>query len=330
MFPNYPLTEAPAGHDLYNINFKNLEKYLKLHVVSNGVRPLIIHTDKDLSLAWQLRHARMEPKAFEAAANVAMFVTDMALVEKALVARGAKSWPAAKKFTPLRAVKVARLKYKNNDGKDGNYDPEPLAWERFSRLMGERTRTKVDLVGPMPIGELPASGAQVAALTGTDQVAASADEIKALRAFVEGGGALLLEAAGGSRAFAESAQVLARQIVPSGRLRRLSPTAKLFDQKEFPIRRVSYRRWSRRKLGVTDKTPRLRAVLDKENRPLIFFSAEDLTAGLLGASCYVLHGYSQDSAFELTRNLVLSKARTLPRPQPKPTPTPRPVRRIRR
>ena len=330
MFPQYKLTELPADHEIYSINFKKLEGYVKLHAISNGIRPLVIHADKDLPLSWQLLRTRSEPKAFEVTANVAMYVTDKALAERALVARGAKQWPKAEKFTPARTVKIARLKYNDNTGKPGNYDPEPLAMQRFARLMGKRTATKVDVTEPIAIAELPASAAQIAMLVGTGQFTLSAEEKKALQQFIAGGGLLVVEAAGGSRAFDESAEVLLREIVPKGRLRRLAMTSPLFQQKGFEIPRVTYRRWSRQRLGITDKTPRLRAILDKGGQPQVILSAEDLSAGLLGAVSYELHGYSPASAFDLMRNIVVSKAKAVPRPKPKPKPKPaRPARRRR-
>ena len=52
------------------------------------------------------------------------------------------------------------------------------------------------------------------------------------------------------------------------------------------------------------RTPRLEAwTLD--GRPVIIFSADDLTAGLVGYPRWGLKGYDPETAFELMRNILL-------------------------
>ncbi|MCD6303474.1 MAG: DUF4159 domain-containing protein [Planctomycetes bacterium] len=333
LFPNYELADCPEDHRLYNINFRlptSGKDSPQFQVISNGARILAVHTDKDLPKAWQLRRTETDKPAFQAPVNVAMYVTGKALAENALAARGTKSWPKAVDFQPARTVTVARLKYNDTKGKLGNFDPEPMAWERFSRLMAARNRTRVVVKGPMAISELPASGAKVATLVGTDAFSLPAEDVKTLQQFVAGGGLLVLEAVGGSwsgggaRGFSESAQVLARQVAdglpeslaPRKTPRRLTISSPLFQQKGFEIDQVNYRRFSRVELGMKEHTPLLRAVLDNNSRPLILLSNEDLTAGLVGYSSYAINGYTPESAFQIMRNIVLAKAQVVAKPKP--------------
>ena len=335
MFPQYKLTAVPADSKLYSINFK-MDGYPDFQMVHNGIRPLIVHTDKDLPRAWQLQQTQTEKKDFQAPVNVAMYVSGKGLAEKALAARGTKFWPAEVKITPERTAKLARLKYNNRQGTEGNYDPEPLAWERFGRLMAQQVKTHVDVVGPIAIAELAASGAKLAVLSGTDAMGLSDEEVKILTQFVRDDGLLLMEAAGGAwpdgqaKAFNESAETLAMQIgtalgdqvVPTNRLRGLTITTPIYQQEGAKIDRVTYRRFSRVDQGLKEDTPRLRALLNSAGKPLVFVSSEDLSAALVGYDCYEVHGYSPTSAFELMRNLVLSKATPVAKPQPVPANTP--------
>ena len=71
----------------------------------------------------------------------------------------------------------------------------------------------------------------------------------------------------------------------------------------FEIESVQYRRAARALLGKV-RYPRLLAVTVK-GRPVVLFSKDDLTAGLVGYPCYTCVGYSPDSAVALMRNLVL-------------------------
>jgi len=55
LFPDYELTPCGPEHELYSVYFTLRGKPL-LHTISNGVRPLVVHTDVDLPLSWQLQN----------------------------------------------------------------------------------------------------------------------------------------------------------------------------------------------------------------------------------------------------------------------------------
>jgi hypothetical protein len=297
MFPEYELTVAGNDHDIYSRNVHyELKGQPRLFILSNGVRPLAIHTDFDLSKHWQLRHYASHRYAFEAAANVFMYVTD----KGALRYRGVGLWPEEPQFEPKRTVKLARLRY------GGGYDPEPLAYERFRRLMGQQTQTKLEVLGPLPIGDLAGSGAGVATLTGTSGVTLPADEQAALKAFVAGGGTLVIDAAGGSTRFAEAARELIEQMYGRDALRHVATTSPIYSMPGMEIERVKLRRRTRVRL-IGRAHPNLWAV-DVAGRPGVIFSREDITAGLVGYQSYTVDGYAPESAFALMRNIVLFAA----------------------
>jgi len=324
MFPKYKLEPVPQDHQFFTINFKidsRAKSYMNLQMIHNGVRPLVIHSDRDLPKSWQLRMDRTDQAAFQGPANIAFYVTDKAVANKTLAARGAVTWPAETKFKPVKEVKVALLSYTNSEGKEGNCNPEPLAWERFTRMMGEKHKIKVSVTEPISIAKLADSGANVAILAGTDRVVATDEEIKALQTFVAGGGLLYMEAIGGAwanrnaSAFAESGEALATKvalglpdtIAPVKRLRRLTLDSPLYSQKGIEIKKVKLRRFTR-DIGLKDSRPMIRGILNEKSLPVILFSTEDLTAALVGYACYEVHGYTSESAFELMRNIVSTKA----------------------
>jgi hypothetical protein len=176
----------------------------------------------------------------------------------------------------------------------------------------------------------------VAVLCGTDRVTANDQEIKALQAFVAAGGLLYVEAVGGAwadrnaAAFAESGEALANQVAAglsdsvaaTKRLHRLAADSPLFTQQDLVIDTVKFRKFSRPKMP--DSRPQLRAVLNAQNVPIILFSNEDITGGLVGFACDEVHGYAPQSAFDLMRNIVLTKAHapvaTQPATQPASAP----------
>jgi len=301
LFPNYKLVDCPPGHPLNSVYFQ-LHGKPRFRIVSNGVRPMVIHCKEDLSREWQQNNVATRKHTFQAAANVYMYVTDkLASVRR----RGTTPWPA-KAAGARRTVALARLKYA------GNYDPEPLAYRRFSRLMAREHQVDVKVVGPVAIGRLAGTGAKLATLTGTDAFTLTDDEIKALRSFVSGGGTLLLDAAGGDergKGFIKSAQDAVARICPGSRLRVLSASAPMYNLPKMKIASVRWRRGTKVKM-VGVKRPMIRAALVK-NRPAVLVSEHDITAALVGYPSFSVYGYDHGTdrdpgtAFRLMRNIVL-------------------------
>ena len=294
LFPQYEMVQLAKGHEIYSIHFK-LGGWPKLQVITNGVRPLVIHTDEDLPRYWQLQQTATGRRAYQAAANVFMYTTD----KGSLRHRGARRWPQEAQFSPKRTVKIARLRYA------GNYDPEPLAYERFTRLMGARTQTKVQVTEPIGITDLAGAKANLAVLTGTASFTLQEAEKSALKKFVAEGGTLLIDAAGGSDKFAESAEKLLTELYGPDAVTRLSSLSPLYRMKGMEIEKVKYRRGTRSR--IRSRKPNLRAVV-LENRAAVIFSKEDLTAALVGYPSYTCHGYDPQSAFKIVRNIVLYAA----------------------
>ena len=168
MFPEYEMKPVEKDHALNNIQFQ-LKGKPKFHMVSNGIRPLAIHVEEDMSLPWQTRMTSTEAWAYEAAANACLYVTD----KGSMRARGVNHWPEPPAGSPSKKVKVARLKYA------GNWDPEPLAYERLSRLLAAEAGIGLE-VSETEIKDLAGAGAAVAAITGTGALQVSAAEKAAL------------------------------------------------------------------------------------------------------------------------------------------------------
>jgi len=303
MFPNYKIAPCKPDHGLYDAHYR-LRGTPRFSTVSNGVRPLAIHTSSDLSLSWQTHKYKTKKYDFQAATNVAMYVTDKGA---GLRRRGTTLWPEETLGRIPKKLSLARIKYV------GNYDPEPLAYERFSRLMVKEEKTRVRVIEPMAATELATSGAKLAVLTGTGKFTLPETEIKALRDFVNGGGTLFLEAAGGedtksTKGFVASAQVVLAGAFKDSKLVRLPPNADLY---KLPGMEIDAIRW-RRQTQVTmlnHKIPQLQALVFG-TRAGVIFSRHDITAGLLGTPVAGIYGYhpggvnDPGSAYELMRNII--------------------------
>ena len=292
LFPNYELKQIAQDHDIFGAPFK-INRRMKLRAVSNGIRLLALHTTEDLPLPWQTNSYVTSPLQFQLAVNIAFFVNDRKLGRP----RGTSHWPAKKPFVPLRAVRVTRVKH------SGNWDPEPLAWERFKLLMGQKWHTNVILGGPVTLKELDAKQWPVAAMTATGALTLSKGERAALKAYVQGGGTVVMDAAGGSRAFASSAVELLEELFGADSLSRVPNLAKVYDLPGMRIESVNYRRAARDRTGGS-RRPRLWGV-ELGGRTAVFLSKEGLTGAMVGYPSSTAVGYQPDSAVELMRNILL-------------------------
>ena len=297
LFPRYELQRVNRPHSLYSLHYP-LKGRPTFHMIGNGVRPFAIHADTDLAQEYQLNRFATRKWAFQAAANVAMYVTD----KGKLRARGTAYWPRDAGRPDLGNQKIARLRHA------GQWDPEPLAFERFGRLMAKRTGVGVEVLNGVPIEKLLESKADLAILAGTSALKLSAAEKKTLNDFVAGGGCLLVEAVGGSKSFAESARVLFRDENMFGGEgpERITEAHPVLNVRGYKITKATYRRRARRRIGAK-RTPNLQ-VITMKGRDGVFYSREDITLGLLGVPVYDCDGYAPESAYEILRNIVLHVA----------------------
>ncbi|MBT3200793.1 MAG: DUF4159 domain-containing protein [Phycisphaerales bacterium] len=306
MLPEYKLALLPKNHELYDkkVYYALPGERLKLEVASNGIRPMVIHTGVDVAARWQAAVSTTTDARphFEAATNIARYVTGQLLN---LRHRGVSHWPAKTNRATTKTIRVARLKH------SGDWNPEPMADKALKLKMKNRAGIKLEIGDAIGITDLPASGLKLAMLTGTKAVTFESDEIAAMKTFVEGGGTILIDVAGGTggkfgevKPFARSVTTTLKEMFPGRRnkLRRLAVTSPLYAIDGNTINTVKYRMHTF--LRVSDKSPQLGAIM-VNRRPGILYSEMDLTAGLVGYSSLAVDGYTPDSAFKIVRNVIL-------------------------
>jgi hypothetical protein len=197
-------------------------------------------------------------------------------------------------------VRLARLRYK------GTWDPEPLAFERFARLMNLEARADVDVVCPYDIEKLTKQDPNVpkiASLTGTQSFVLTPGEEAALKKYITGGGTLIVDAAGGTKGFADAAENVLGEMFGKALIKPLPPDAPIYKLAGLEIKVVGYRRKARVDRGLK-ADPNLRGIF-LGKRLAVIYSKEDITGGLLGCPCYNCLGYAPDSCFALMRNAVV-------------------------
>jgi len=291
MFTRWRLDPLDEKHPIYNLRYKPTGA-AGLFGASNGARLLGIHSPRQLSLALQLGPSRTRRPWFELLANIYLFTTDKALLRP----RGSNPWPAAKTFTPAATVRLARLKYK------GNYEPEPLAMERLAVYMANRYRIKLIHSKPIDIDAIDAAAWPVAHMTGTGAFTLTPEQRAGIKKYLAAGGSLVIDAAGGSKTFADAVTEQIIPLVGGGKGSRLDLREPLYRAVE-PIDQVRYRRWFAAALGNRKHQPRLRGFRIGD-RLAVIYSPDDLTVGLLGCEVYNIRGYAPASAADLMTNII--------------------------
>jgi hypothetical protein len=172
----------------------------------------------------------------------------------------------------------------------------------------------------VPVADVGKTGAQLAILSGVGPVKLGEADIAALKAFVTGGGHLLVESAGGDKEFNDSMEAVLGRIYGGGAIRALASAAEVYNLK-IPdgileqkngavwVTKMYYRSKSALRAGPRTG-PALKVVM-VDNKPMIFFSREDISnAGAAGYQCYDVDGYDpgdsvEGSAYRILRNIVI-------------------------
>jgi hypothetical protein len=190
---------------------------------------------------------------------------------------------AREKNSPSKTIRIARVQY------SGNWDPEPGGWRRLNTLLQNERQTSLD-VHAVKLGEKKLFGYKIAHITGTGRFVLNAAARDEIRKFVEGGGTLVIDAAGGNGEFATAAETELVAIFPGSKnALKLLPISHPLYSSGNKIEEVEYRPFARRLLGNIHM-PRLRG-MEINNRLAVIFSGEDLSVGLVGQPVDGIVGY---------------------------------------
>ena len=281
----------------------------------NGIRYLAIHSRKDMSQYFQVNQPR-NPDMWRVMANLYHYATDKGVLR----ARLDMHYEVRRADIEAgSSIAVARARY------DGNWDPEPAAWDCQANFMHNRCRTRVT-VETVELDQLHTAKAPFAHVTGTAAAEFTDAQVAAIQQFVDGGGVILFDAAGGKAAFAESVQEMLRQrAFPGHRMRPIPVDHPVIRgvgvMSAFDCSTVDYQPYALLRMGKTSQ-PRLIG-LEVKGEPRVVLSYEDMTTALLDQPVWGVFGYSGDSARRLTANLALWAAQpAVPTTQPVPTSQP--------
>src|SRR5439155_5284281 len=106
IFPDYPLQDLPANHELYSTLYK-IDSKVRLQGVSNGSRLLLVHSPVDLNKAWQLRDWKPRPLPFQTGLNLFIYAAGKVNLRNKLHT----SYVQESTIVPVKTVQLPRLRY---------------------------------------------------------------------------------------------------------------------------------------------------------------------------------------------------------------------------
>jgi hypothetical protein len=190
-------------------------------------------------------------------------------------------------------------------------DPKRGGWPRLGAVMHNEDSTDL-IIYPAAPGQGTLTAARIAHLTGTTPFSLSNAARMEIKSFVEHGGTLIVDAAGGSLPFADAAEQEMKAIFGAAITRDLDeplpPTSPVFRLPSHVIDTFTYRAWARQNSVGALKQPRLKGITVGD-RIAVFISRDDLSAGLVGEPVDGVIGYTPETATAIMRNIILYATR---------------------
>jgi Domain of unknown function (DUF4159) len=310
LFPDYEFRELPANHPIFtNEQYPRAQWKIPptVYALSNGVREMMVLMGSgDPAKYWQLQEYTGKEPMFQLAADAFLYAVD-----KQNLREKGKTYLVSpdSAITTDRDITLARLQY------DGNWNPEPAGWIRMSAILHNASHINLK-VQTIKLGANQLNGdIKIAHLTGTGKFHLTDTARSELKNFVTGGGTLIIDSAGGSEEFSQSAQAELTAIfgpLAAAQLSNPIPlTDGLFTLAGDEIKTIDYRPFTHKIVGNFNG-PEIRAITIS-GRAAVYFSRLDLSAGLVGQPCDGIAGYTPDSAVAIMRNLLLA-AGAAPKP----------------
>jgi len=153
------------------------------------------------------------------------------------------------------------------------------------------------------MGKGQIGAARVAHLTGTVAFKLNDAQREELRAFVKGGGTLIIDSCGGSSEFATAAEGELAQLFPDTKPEVLPPEHPLYAAGGTAAEPVKFRQFAIKKLGQ-GTAPRLQGITIG-GRLAVIYSREDLSEGMVGQEIDGVIGYAPATATNLMSRILM-------------------------
>jgi hypothetical protein len=305
--PSVALAPLPDNHGLFTVLKQSWGRRPKLLGASDGTRTFFLLSEDYLSADWQMDKA--DSDAFKLGMNLLFYATDMSVLQGKYASVVPDTAPAEARKS---AASVARIRRRGSDQHPSDWTLGAFSWARTAPYFEHVTGMKLEEKEPVSLEAGTPKNIQLLHLTGAHAFRLAGAERAALKAYVESGGTVLVDAYAGSGEFAASARAeiektfgpLApldpRSTVAAGRVLGGSDLTRGLKLKLAARRSV-------RQHGGNAQGQNLEAVMIA-SRPAVIFSPLDLSAAMAGIECYGCAGYKPESARKIAANILATVA----------------------
>lgn len=295
---NSEFRELPDDHILYNNRFRrsNMKTKPRWQGLSNGARELMVLIPDDPARAWQVQAVGGNESGYQMMMNLLLYAVDTTGAQTKGVTHVVRPNPRA---TAKSTIKVGRLQY------PGQWDPEPGGWRRMHAILLNERSIGLDVQPIDPAKDAIPTDMQVLHMTGSGPFSLSQEARDAIRSYVESGGTLVIDAAGGASAFRTSVEQMLSMLFPAeaSQLERpLKPDHALFSA-AGKLGEVRYRMAALQALGST-RDPRVRGI-EIDGRLAVIVSHEDLSVGMVGMPIDGIVGYEPQTATNIMKSILV-------------------------
>ena len=298
IWPELELTNVDlATHPVGSIFLKLGPKRVRLKQLARPTRVLAMIVHGVPAEAWQRRHYITAKEMFALGANLHYFANDRAPLHEMPTKLTRFADVFRRKLPPTsRTIALARIRYCDSPHR---WNPEPLAFERFARVLALTRKIKCELkvVTPARLAEV---GARIAHLAGVGPGGIGGGNWDAIDAWLKAGGTLIVDQAGGPGTAGDFGAAFRKLIAGRYGPESLAPVPATHPLLEG-LDKVSYRHV--RGAGRGKLRPRLEMV-SLNGRPMIIYSRLDLTCGLLGCPNPLVRGADEDGAYRILASLL--------------------------
>lgn len=289
-FPGCELKKVPPSHRVY-LKPLAVDEKPALHMIHTGPRPLVIHCSTDLTKVWEQGFSRSNDSAFNVGFNLIDYIS--AGFEQ-LRPRFDSYWPRPAAREPRLTREVVVVEY-------GDEDTVARAVEALGRRLTVDEGVEL-AVKKVSLEKLRDCRTGPAIMAGTGAVLLSPSRSESLKEYIESGGTLVVNGAGGDRDFYLTMRKHLARMFGADASGTLTADAPIYTRAAAPLSAVGLRATAVERLGSLVPRP---DVYEVAGRPAVLLSREDMTTGLLGCECRSVDGYTPETAYALMRNIVM-------------------------
>ncbi len=299
---DYKFRALGKDHPIFSTHYgrskrTRFRKMPPLEGMDDGGRTFVFMFKGDVAGALHQNRSVTYREAFRVMANIRFYAGPS---DSELPGRLRPKGLPGKPVDAVGTLKVGRVVH------NADWDANPTAWKRMGARLRHDHGVTVQETKNVQLDDADAlKGIDLLHLTGHGELTLRPSARAALKAYLAGGGTVLIDACGGDQAFARSAGDLIDELYPdqSALLAVAHPivqggpggTRKL--EKLRPTATGSSRLRGR-------KAPPF-SVVKLDDRVALLFAPFDLTASMDGHFIYKMFGYKQDSARRIMTNLLM-------------------------